>query len=385
MRTLIGICVTTVLASVTSGTLAQQLPGQTMSPSQAAAATAAVSSAQPAPQDSQWVSAGAPPAPQPGQAQPAAGGGFPTPEAVIAPPAAGFDSAPNGPQNYGSGGNQATAGQAIGPNGQQTVIAPPVIKQARDVVSPFAPTEIRELHADFDETRKAKASQPVNTIPKISAVSVDLSPGSSPPLVRAARNEPSTVVFFDSTGAPWPLAAKPRVGSDDYFDVVWLKDTSAVVITAKSSYEQTGMVVLLKGSATPIVIKLTSGDPDSDAKTRIVDYRLDVRVPGRGPDAKVPVLGQGRIGMYDDVMQNFLDGTPPQDAKRIKIDGEAPSHTQVWQLGGSLYLRTPLDIRSAFEQTMSSGDGMHVFKLDPTPLIAVSQAGQNVSLILDIE
>jgi intracellular multiplication protein IcmK len=368
-------CVAALLLVATLAHAQQADPaGSKLSPSQAAA-TATAATPEP-----QWVAAGTTKA----AFQTAeAGGGFPSADVVIAPPVNGFQVTPNGPANYG-----AAPGQSLyGPSGAnaQTVPAPPVINQARDVVSPFTAPEIRELHSDFDETRRAKAAQPVNTVPRISSISVDLSPGGAPPIVRTARNEPSTLVFLDSTGAPWPLAAAPRLATGDYFDVVWLKDTASIVITALSSYEQTGMAVFLKGLPTPVMIKLTSGDPDSNAKTRVVDYRLDLRIPGRGPGAKAPILGPGRIGMYDDVLQAFLDGVPPSDAKHIKIDGDAPSHTQVWQLGGSMYLRTPLDIRSAFEQTMSSADGMHIYKLDPTPLIAVSQGGQNVSLTLDIE
>jgi intracellular multiplication protein IcmK len=145
------------------------------------------------------------------------------------------------------------------------------------------------------------------------------------------------------------------------------------------------MAVFLEGLATPIMIKLTSGEPDRNAKVRYVDYRLDLRIPGRGPNAKAPLLGPGRIGMYNDALQGFLDGTPPSDAKTVRIEGEPPAHTVVWQMGDSLYLRTPLEIRSAFDQTMSSADGMHVYKLAPTPLVTVSEGGQDVSLMLDIE
>jgi intracellular multiplication protein IcmK len=344
-----------------------------VSPSQALAAAAVTP-------DPQWVAAGTAKPTSQAQEAPA---GFPAAETVIAPPAGGFQAPPNGPANYGVGAGPGGYNPSGG-NPVPSVPAPPVINQAREVVSPFTAPEIRELHSDFDETRRAKAAQPVNTVPRISSIAVDLSPGGAPPMVRTARNEPSTVLFLDSTGAPWPLAAAPRLATGDYFDVVWLKDTASIVITALSSYEQTGIAVFLKGLPTPIMIKLSSGDPDSSARTRVVDYRLDLRIPGRGPAAKAPILGAGRIGMYDDVLQAFLDGVPPADARHVRIEGEPPSHTQVWQLDGSMYLRTPLDIRSAFEQTLSSADGMHVYKLDPTPLIAVSQGGQNLSLALDL-
>ena len=315
--------------------------------------------------------------------------GFPTQNVVIAPPANPFPATTKGPGDYGASSvGEASPGSAqqSGANGSaQSLPTPPLINQARDMDSPLAPNEIRQLHEDFDETRRAKAEELVTPIPRISSISVDLSPGGATPVVHTMRNQASSLVFLDATGAPWPLAARPRLASAGYFDVQWLGGTSDVVVTATSSYESVGMAVFLKGLPTPIMVELNSGEPDSSAKTRVIDTRLDIRVPGRGPNAKASFMGTSRIGMYDDVLQQFLDGIPPNDARRVSIEGSSPTHTEVWTLGDSLYLRTPLEIRSAFEQTMSSADGMHIYKLDPTPLIMVSDGGENVSLTLDIE
>lgn len=335
--------------------------------------------------DSPWVNAQTPaPTQQPAQAPTLSG--FPSTPVVIAPPANGFPATTKGPSDYGASEGAAGGPQGQQPNGRpQSVPAPPMINQVRDMISPLAPTEIRALHEDFNATRQAKAEQLVTPIPRISSISVDLSPGGAPPVVHTMINQPSALVFFDATGAPWPLAAPPFLASAGYFDVRWLKDTSDVSITATSQYETVGMTVYLKGLATPVVVILNSGEPDSQSKTRMIDARLDLRIPGRGPNAKASIMGQGRIDMYNDALQAFLDGVPPSGARRVTIEGTPPSHTDVWSLGDSLYLRTPLEIRSAFEQTMSSADGMHIYKVDPTPLIMVSSGGENLSLTLDIE
>jgi intracellular multiplication protein IcmK len=343
---------------------------------------------------SEWVNAGSPAEPAapsaPPQPAPVADSylaGFPGQGAgtVIAPPVNAFPATSRGPESYGVNGNNGQSAQPGQPSAAASLPAPPIIQQARDIDSPLSPDEIRELRADFEATHRAESEDPITPVPRISSISVDLSPGGAPPVLHTMRNQPSSIVFLDSTGAPWPLGASPRIASSGYFDVKWLKETAAVVVTATSAYKNSGMEVFLKGLATPIVVQLSSGEPDSKAKTRVVDYRLDLRIPGRGPNAKQNLLGPSRIGMYDDALQAFLDGVPPSGAKRIGIEGEAPTHTEVWELGDSLYLRTPLEIRSAFEQTMASADGTHIYKLDPTPLIMVSDGGENVSLSLDIE
>lgn len=291
------------------------------------------------------------------------------------PPAAQSTASTNASEGQGQGQGQ----------GQATIIAPPpLIQQAKQLVSPFTPGEIREIHADYNETRKAAVDPMVTVVPKISSVSVDLSPGGALPIARTMVGQITNLVFLDATGAPWPIAAVPLVGSDA-FDVKWLDKTPNLSITARTAFDATNLAVFLIGLPTPVVVRIVAGEAESGSKSRVVDYRLDLRVPGRGPNAKATSLGTSRIGMYDDAIQTMLDGIPPTDAKRILIDGERPAQTDVWQLGDSLYVRTPLEMRSAYDQTMSSADGMHVYKLAPTPIVALSQAGQSLSLTLEID
>lgn len=301
------------------------------------------------------------------------------------------------PSNYGPG-NYAVAGQVpqgyaggqgagAAQNGVAPIppLAPPTnMERAEQAVSPFSNQEIVRLREQLDSTRKAKAHQPVRTVPRISSTSVDLSPGSALPIARTLPGETTTLVFVDATGAPWPLAAIPRVSDKRYFDIEWLEGTPALVVSALSSYEDGNVTVFLKGLATPIVVKLSSGEPDSKSKSRIVDYRLDLRVPGRGPNAKAPLLGPDKIALYDDVMQGFLDGIPPRDAKQVRALGEAPARTQVWQYGNAFFVRTSHDIQTAFDQSMASADGTRVYRIAPTPYVTLSDMGRAVTLQLDI-
>lgn len=71
----------------------------------------------------------------------------------------------------------------------------------------------------------------------------------------------------------------------------------------------------------PIVLNVTSGEPDTDAKTWTVDSRLDMRVPRRGPAAKATAIPESRIGLHDSTLQTFLDGIPPKEARRLKVTG----------------------------------------------------------------
>ncbi|NMZ14970.1 conjugal transfer protein TraN [Pseudomonas proteolytica] len=255
---------------------------------------------------------------------------------------------------------------------------------AGEVVSPFTPAEIRQLKKEFDASRDAKAFKTIRAVPRISSISVDLSPGSSMPIARLMQGTPGSLIFIDSTGAPWPLAAAPRISDELLFYVEWLKPSHAVVISALSQYETGTVTVFLQGLATPVVIQLATGEENSKEISRIVDVRLDVRVPGRGPNAKNAVTGPGKISLYDDTLQAFLDGLPPTGAKAIKANGEIPAGTKVWQLENELFVRTTYDIKSPFDQTSSAANGTRVYRMPITPYVTFSDMGRSVTVQLDI-
>nr|WP_254176737.1 DotH/IcmK family type IV secretion protein [Pseudomonas fluorescens]AWH58528.1 Putative conjugal transfer protein TraN [Pseudomonas fluorescens] len=299
--------------------------------------------------------------------------------------------------NYGAG-NYAVGGQPqnnVVNQQQQNGVAPlPPLEapagstdfdEAMKVVAPFAPGQIREMRGSLEETRKAKAYQPVRAIPRITSVSVDLSPGASLPVLRVMPGEISNLVILDSTGAPWPLAITPRISKDDIFTAEWMKGSHVVVVSTTSSYESGNLALFLQGATTPVVVKLVTGEPDGKGeKSRIVDARLDMRIPGRGPNAKAPLMGPGKIALYDDTLQAFLDGIPPKDARAVVAHGDVPTHTKVWQYNGDIFVRTQQDIQTAFDQSLASGDGTKVYRLPATPFVTLSQMGQSVTLQLDI-
>lgn len=264
-------------------------------------------------------------------------------------------------------------------------LTPPVnnYEQAKSMVSPLSPEDTKKLRQYYDNSRAAKYYQPTKTIPKISSTTVDLSAGAALPILRTMPNETSTLVFIDSTGAPWPLAAIPRVSNPNAFDVEWLADSPSIIVSAKNSYESGNLTVFLHGLAIPVIVRLVTNEEPRN-KSKEVDYRLDLRVPGRGPNAKESIVGDNKIGLYDDIIQSFLDGLPPQDSIKIKFSGNSSVPVQIWKYKNSLYVRTSLNIQNAFDQIISSGDGTKVYKIMETPFITFSDDDKKIVLQLEI-
>lgn len=256
--------------------------------------------------------------------------------------------------------------------------------QAAGMVTSLSPDDVRHLRSLLDQMQRAKSYNPVRAIPKISSLTVNMSSGSSMPILRTMSGQLSTIVFEDETGAPWPIAAPPKASSK-LFEAEWLgKDAPSVTVWSLTAYGEGNLVVWLKGLTNPVIVQLTSGEPNSKATTRVVDSRLNLRIPQRGPLAKPSlVVSTGKIGLYDDTLQQFLDGVAPKEAKLLTLKS-APNETSVWRLGDSLFVRTPLDTQTIYSKTLASSDGMHVYQMEVTPYVTLSDDGKSVTVQVGI-
>ncbi|WP_234831363.1 DotH/IcmK family type IV secretion protein, partial [Pseudomonas savastanoi] len=202
------------------------------------------------------------------------------------------------------GNGHVNAAPAQQPSGNDPLPPPPseLFQKAQDSVSPLTPQEIRQLRGQVGEVDKAMAAQQVAIVPRISAQTVNLSPGASLPLVRTAVNYPTSLTFIDSTGAPWKLGAAPISGNPD-ITPYYVPNSPVMVLYAEKPFASGNVTVYLEGLAVPIMLNVSSGESDTKAQTWTVDSRLDLRVPRRGPGAQPGAAPEVRIGLHDRVLQ----------------------------------------------------------------------------------
>ncbi|CNI32045.1 MULTISPECIES: DotH/IcmK family type IV secretion protein [Yersinia] len=258
------------------------------------------------------------------------------------------------------------------------------LSYAQDQATPLTGEEIKQLSRSADNASRGRAYQPTVAVPRISSLTVNLSPGSSIPILRTAMNQSSSVTFSDSTGAPWKLGAPPYNSNSAGFQVEYIAGSAIMTVQAMRRYDTGNVTVYLEGLSVPVVVNLASGEPDDKSTSQIMDSRLDLRIPMRGPDAKAMAQPETKIGLYNTVLQSFLDGIPPKDAKRLKTNGNV-AETTVWQLGDDLYIRSRSEIRDEFEETQSSIDGTYLWKLPLTPYVSFSVMGRTESLTIHLE
>jgi len=240
---------------------------------------------------------------------------------------------------------------------------------------PMSPDQVHRLKQAYDQSQFAAAA-PARVPPKPIATSqmVNLSPGSTPPVIRLAAGFVSSLVFLDSTGAPWPIDAYD-LGNPTAFNIQWDKSSNTLMIQASSLYTYGNMAVKLKNLSTPVMITLIPGQ-------KAVDYRVDLRIQGMGPNAKPMAVGDGLPGQPNPLLLSVLDGIPPPGSLALAIP--ASPESQVWSAGGKMFLRTRLTLLSpAWISKMESADGMHAYEMSTTPMILVAENGKAVQLKLE--
>jgi intracellular multiplication protein IcmK len=237
---------------------------------------------------------------------------------------------------------------------------------------PLEPKQILRLQQMFNASQAAAAA-PAGVPPRPTATSqlVNLAPGSTPPIVRLAQGFVSSVAFLDSSGEPWPIEAY-SLGNPEAFNIVWNKKDNLLMIQANKLYTYGNLAVRLRGLSIPVMVTLVPGQ-------KAVDYRVDMRVQGLGPNAKLP-QGDSLPEAVNSELLAVLDGMPPEGGMMLQVDG---AEAQAWQVGDVIFLRTPYSVLSpGWISTLSSADGTKVYKMQRTPLILVSVHGKVMQLKL---
>jgi len=236
---------------------------------------------------------------------------------------------------------------------------------------PLSPEQIVRLKQIYQTSEYAQAST-AGTPPKPTATSqfVNLSPGSTPPVIRLSQGFVSSLVFLDSTGAPWPISAYD-LGDPSAFNIQWDKTSNTLMIQAIKLYNYGNLAVRLRGLNTPVMLTLIPGQ-------KAVDYRVDLRVQGYGPNAKSMPLEEGLPPHANDVLLHILEGVPPAGSRRLIVSG---GDARAWLSNEKMYIRTNLTILSpGWLASMTSADGTHAYEMQKSPVLLVSWHGKVMQL-----
>ena len=86
---------------------------------------------------------------------------------------------------------------------------------------PLTPQQVIKLRQMIDTSQRAASTPPtVPPKPVSTTVMMNLAPGTTPPAIRLAKGYVTSLVFVDSTGAPWPIAAYD-IGDPKATNIQW--------------------------------------------------------------------------------------------------------------------------------------------------------------------
>lgn len=240
---------------------------------------------------------------------------------------------------------------------------------------PMTPDQIIKLREVFTSSQLAVATPPgVPPKPTSTSLLVNLSPQAVAPVIRLGAGYITSLVFIDATGQPWPIAAY-SVGDPASFNIQWDRKGNTMLVQSATFYKRSNLAVILRDLNTPVMLTLISGQ-------EAIDYRVDLRIPGVGPNAVY--IQNGIPDAVNPILFDVLNGIPPRGSKELKVTGGGI--TQGWLLNKKLYLRTNLTVTSpGWQSTMSSIDGTHAYQLQPSPVILALQNGKDKIITLNIE
>lgn len=269
----------------------------------------------------------------------------------------------------------AATGQEMppAPAFKPTTLRDEAFKELINKTFPMLPSQIQELHKQYDETQLAIQStagappQPIS-----STITIDLSPGATPPILRLATGFVTSIVFVDATGRSWPVSDY-SLGNPNGFNIKWDNKTNTLFIQSLKDHISGNMAVRLADLDTPIMISIVTGQKE-------VDYRIDMQVPGIGPNGEAPVLDNQMSQATSQSLLSTLDGVPPSGSIELKV---AKDYGRAWMYNGKLLFRTKLTVLSpAWSATVSSPDGTRVYEMMNTPVILASQNGKTIKIEL---
>jgi len=239
---------------------------------------------------------------------------------------------------------------------------------------PMTTDQVVQLHQQIDMAQRA-AAVPPNVPPKpvSTTLMINLAPGSTPPPIRLAQGYVSSLVFVDSTGAPWPIAAY-EVGNPKATNIQWDGKSNILLLQAVAPYSDSNLVIRLHNLPTPITLELISGQ-------RVVDFRVDIHVAGMGPSAKEVSSKFGLPSNPNTLLLNVLDGVAPPGSKMLTVKG---GDCQAWLLDDKMYLRTRFTVLSpGWIGKMTSSDGMQAYEVPRTSSVLISRYGEPIELKID--
>ena len=270
------------------------------------------------------------------------------------------------------------------------------VRDGLDSKLPLSNDEIKWIRRQMEQNQYATYNGPIlKPVNRVIPVSID--PGSTPPVIHLMPSYVTAISIVDQNGVPWQMitsnvgspnqfvVSNPAVrvgsgssgGSDSKIETNGAP-TNLLTVQPKFFGSTSNLLLTMKGLSIPVVIMLASGNPSgSDG----VDGRVVLRLNRPGPDTPPPVMTPPPPSPVDVTLLQFLQETPPKDAKKVPVSSV---DTTVWRWSGSLIVRTRDTMILPAWTALVKQDGWNVYQIPPSNLITLRPNGNGapVNIVL---
>ncbi|EPA7489446.1 DotH/IcmK family type IV secretion protein [Yersinia enterocolitica] len=256
-------------------------------------------------------------------------------------------------------GLQVTPPQVVYPASQQ-IVEETLTDLESLQLTPEQSNRLKEINLERNRQKSSPYVSPPNPVTR--TLLVNLNAGVTPPTIRLATGQLSTIVFSDTNGQAWNINRvsincvqfNSALGCEKEKDA---EQTNIITIEPKQPTAYGNITVTLNGLSTPVIFILTSGQKD-------VDMRVDAKLTGHNPDAEQSISLTG-MPSIDSEMTSFLDGVPPKNAKRLKVTGL--DDVEAWVYNDAMYVRANANAQyPAYISAGRSTTGMSIYKYAQT-------------------
>ena len=276
--------------------------------------------------------------------------------------------------------------QRVSDSGDEEHAAQREYEQAKKALLPLGPEEIRDFRSSRDEAQAASFGGVPPQL-KNREISIGMAPGDQAPIVHLAPPFIASVVFIDTTGAPWPITSVESAGvGEGMFAVGWdaegkVPPHNLLTVRPLTNHVAGNAVVTLQGCELPVGIVF---DADSRNEHGLapgeIDGLLTVKLWRPGPAAQRPSVGPAPEPALNPRLQQFLYDTPPEGARDVQLE---PPVGKAWVFDGHLYLRTDRPLRwPAWTAQAKAPGGVAIYELPSVPSLLVSVDGQTLSILV---
>ena len=233
------------------------------------------------------------------------------------------------------------------------------------------PDEIRRIKSMWEEMRRAQET-PVGPQPKpsISLINLNLSPGSTPPVVRVSSRTGVIMDFIDASGAPWYVDRVINM-SENEIEVEGKPadktvEQNSVFAKAKHFGSIGNVAIFLKKLPMPVIVTMLSGQKETDYR---VDFRVPAYVNGDQP------ISREDPSFFDNRLASATMGINPDGCLRFKTDSKQVmacgcKDDMILRVDGTLLSPAPIDGKK-----VTSIDGSKAYIIPPSPVVSVAVDG----------